>query len=102
MASCSKLEEIANKAREEHLMKNNYAPNDKYSSLHPNATQAQGGIDDPNNVKGREPINTFPLNTNGAGNDIDINGIPALGYRGRSEIFIQNLFNPQSVYNCVI
>lgn len=96
--SCSKLEEIANNARLE-VLKNVYYDNNgfKYSVQHPNATQAVGGYDDPNNNKGKGT--GIPFDTNNGGSNVDIFGLSGIG-GGRQEIYLQNLYNPNNVYNC--
>lgn len=96
--SCSRLEEIANNARQETL-KNIYYDNGsfKYSAQHPNATQAQGGYDDPNNYKGKGTL--IPFDTGNGGSNVDIYGLPGFG-GGRQEIYLQNQYNPDKPYNC--
>ncbi len=98
--TCSRLEEIANAVRAELLAKNTYVDQSglKYTATHPNATQAKGGIDDPNNAKGKGT--GIPYDTSNGGSDIDINGDPNITYSGRNAIYIENQYTPDAKYDC--
>lgn len=99
MASCSKLEEIALKAREDLISKNNYNDVNFYSTIHPNATIVAGNADDPNNDKGKG-TGSF-LDTSNGGSHVDQYGIPSLGLYGRSAIET-NEYTEQKKYDCFI
>ena len=100
MASCTKLEEIANQARQQLVQQNIYIDQSglKYDMTHPNATQAQGGIDDPLNYKGKGTGGNF--DTNNGGSIVDINGVPSLVGSGRNAIYTVNEYNPSNKYEC--
>lgn len=102
MATCSKLEEIAIATREALLVKNVYQDqnNFKYSVLHPNATQAIGGVDDLNNSKGKGTGTVF--DTYNGGSFVDVNGLPEIPNSGRKAIYIVNQYNPDKKYDCFI
>lgn len=99
MSSCSRLEEIALKAREDLIIKNNYNDVNYYSSTHPNATVLGGSADDPNNNKGKG-TGVF-LDTSSGGSHVDVYGIPSLGLYGRSAIE-ENAYSDQKKYDCFI
>jgi hypothetical protein len=98
--ACSKLEELANTARESMLSKNVYTPNSQYSSSHPNATQAGGGIDDPLNVKGKGTGIT--LDTTNGGSSIDVNGSPSIAVPTGRAALQGNEYNSNNIYSCFV
>lgn len=101
MATCDRLGEIAEQARNELTALNIYknASGRIYSATHPNATQQIGGIDDPNNAKGKGTGVLF--DTENGGGFFDINGRPGVNGSGRVAHF-NNLYNKNNVYDCVI
>ncbi len=67
-----------------------------YTDVHPNATTARGGIDDPSNIKGKN-VDGY-LNTSDGGSDVDKFGLPYLGVSGR--IAVQNnIYNEDKQYD---
>jgi hypothetical protein len=99
MASCTRLEEIANQKRQELLQLNTYSENDFYSSTHPNATQ-EIGDNDPKNRRGKGTGISF--DTSGGGSSVDINGDPNISNTGRQAIFNINTYTPDNIYDCFI
>ena len=98
--SCSLLEDIGKKYREENLVKNIYGQSSLYSQVHPNATVAQGGIDDPLNQKGKGT--GIPFDTSQGGSSVDINGSPLfMGLTGRVAV-AQNKFTASNQYQCEV
>lgn len=97
----SKLEEIADIARDKHLIQNVYYNQNGfiYDTNHPNATQASGGVDDPNNYKGKGTNKV--LDTLNGGSIIDIYGSPAVINSGRNAIYKENIYNPEKIYDLV-
>lgn len=98
--SCTRLEEIATAARQELLLRNVYQnePGKFYSTQHPNALQAQGGADDPQNIKGK---GTFGyLDTANGGGAYDIFGRPEVDGSGRNNLLLKNLYRKENQYNC--
>ena len=102
MATCSRLEEIANLSRSTHLVQNIYQnqQNLKYSNQHPNATQSVGGVDDLNNSKGKGTGVNF--DTMNGGSFVDINGLPQIPDSGRKAIYNLNQYTPDKKYDCFI
>lgn len=100
MSTCSRLEEIAKATREDLLIKNIYQDQSglKYDQTHRNATQAMGGVDDPNNFKGKGTGGSF--DTSNGGSIVDINGLPSVIGSGRNAIFSVNQYNPDNKYDC--
>ena len=101
MSSCSKLVEIANMSRDEHKIKNVYYEQNGfiYNDQHPNATQSIGGSDDQYNAKGKGTGVLFDT-TNGGGS-YDINGRPDVINSGRLAIYNENIYTPNSKYECI-
>lgn len=98
--SCSLLEDIGKKYREENIPKNVYHEGAIYNQNHPNATVAQGGIDDPSNAKGKGTGG--PFDTSNGGSAIDINGSPlVMGFSGRAAL-VTNKYTPNSHYTCEV
>lgn len=98
--SCSLLEEVGKKYREENLYKNVYGQSSLYSQTHPNATVAQGGTDDPQNQKGKGT--GIPFDTSQGGSAIDINGSPLfMGLTGRAAV-AQNKYTASNIYQCEV
>jgi|688.fasta_scaffold520806_2 hypothetical protein len=97
----SKLVEIATTARDKHTIANVYHNQTGfiYDTNHPNATQAKGGTDDPNNYKGKGT--NIKFDTTNGGSVIDIKGSPAVMGSGRNAIYTENLYNPDKVYDLV-
>jgi hypothetical protein len=102
METCSRLEEIANQSRANHLVKNVYQDQSglKYTNQHPNATQAVGGIDDLLNAKGKGTGGSF--DTENGGSYIDVNGLPEIINSGRKAIYNVNQYTPEKKYDCFI
>lgn len=99
MASCTKLEEIANQKRQELLQLNTYNEQDFYSNTHPNATQEVGNKDS-KNIRGKGTGINF--DTSGGGSSVDINGDPTISNTGRKAIYNVNTYTPDSIYDCFI
>jgi hypothetical protein len=100
--SCDRLGDIASKAREQLILQNVYQDlsGKRYNSTHPNATQAQGGIDDRLNAKGKGTGEY--LDTSNGGGSIDINGRPELGGGGRLDALTKNIYTKDNPYDCFI
>lgn len=99
MATCSKLVEIGNETRPQMIQKNPYNESNVYGIMHPNATQAKGGLDDPDNNKGKSPLSGAYLDTQNGGSHIDIYGDPSLGGSGRI-LTETNLYSKTKQYDC--
>ena len=80
--SCNELSRIAEEARKRILELNIYQDEagKRYSATHPNATQAQGGVDDFNNIKGKGT--GIELDTSNGGGKYDIEGRPDVAGSG--------------------
>ena len=100
--SCDRLGEIADTAREQLILQNVYQDisGKRYNSTHPNATQAQDGVDDRLNAKGKGTGGY--LDTTSGGGSIDINGRPELGGGGRLEALTKNIYTKDNPYDCFI
>ena len=71
-----------------------------YTATHPNATQAQGGVDDRLNSKGKGTGEY--LDTRNGGGSVDINGRPELGIGARQDAFTKNIYTRDNPYDCFI
>lgn len=100
--SCDRLGQIAAESRERLLTENIYQDKSgkRYNTTHPNATQAQGGIDDRGNHKGKGTGEY--MDTTKGGSSIDINGIPELGGGGRQDALRKNIYTKDKPYDCFI
>ena len=100
--SCSRLEEIAEKARLGLISQNVYQNenNKRYGVTHPNATQETGGIDDRTNAKGKG-TGEYMDTTNGGG-DADINGRADVAGSGRKRLLQNNKYSKDNPYDCFI
>ena len=79
------------------IVENNvyYEQNGKiYNEKHPNATTEKGGIDDPDNVKGKG-VDGY-LNTNDGGNSIDKYGLYGVSGRIATQT---NIYNENKPYD---
>lgn len=101
MDTCNRLTDIANEARAKLAALNAYqnVAGKIYGASHPNATQDQGGNDDPLNVKGKGTQSQF--DTENGGGFYDINGRPDVTNSGRIAHY-SNLYNKNNNYNCII
>ena len=101
-SSCDRLTAIANKARLDLITKNIYqdATGKQYTSTHPNATQAKGGIDDKSNQKGKGTGEY--LDTSKGGGSLDVNGRIDVGTSGRNALLTLNRYSKDNPYKCII
>lgn len=93
----TKLQHIAEEKRLSDKNKNIYQNESgkRYTASHPNATVEQGGIDDPENAKGKATGVKFDF-TNG-GSAIDQNGVAGVPFSGRAAV-LQNNYNKNNTY----
>lgn len=100
--SCNLLTKIAEEARKNLKRLNIYQDEagKRYNETHPNATQAQGGVDDPINAKGKGTGGE--LDTSNGGGYYDINGRPDVIGSGRNAAFRVNKYTPDKHYDCFI
>jgi hypothetical protein len=98
--SCSRLEEIAAKARQDLLIRNVYhnETGKIYNENHPNALQAQGGSDDRLNIKGKGTAGY--LDTENGGGYYDIYGRTDVDGSGRLRALQKNIYRKENPYDC--
>lgn len=101
--SCSRLEEIANQARQALILQNIYFKETGkfYDVSHPNANQNQGGADDRLNIKGKGTNGGYLDTTNGGGY-YDINGRPDVDGSGRNAALTKNIYTKDRPYDCYV
>lgn len=99
--SCTRLEEIAEEARKQLLLRNVYQNQTGriYNETHPNASQAPGGSDDRLNIKGKGTNGGF-LDTSEGGGYYDINGRPDVDGSGRNNLLQKNIYRKENPYDC--
>ena len=100
--SCDRLGQIGDEARQNLITQNIYQDQigRRYTATHPNATQAQGGVDDRLNNKGKGTGEY--LDTRNGGGSVDINGRPELGIGARQDAFTKNIYTRDNPYDCFI
>ena len=100
--SCDRLGQIAEEARQGLITQNVYQDisGKRYDATHPNATQAQGGVDDRLNVKGKGTGEY--LDTTNGGGYTDQFGKPELGIGARQDAFTKNIYTRDNPYDCFI
>ena len=98
--SCTRLEEIAEQARQQLLLRNVYqnSVGRIYNENHPNALQTPGGSDDRLNIKGKGTAGY--LDTENGGGYYDIYGRPDVDGSGRNNLLLKNIYSKENPYDC--